>query len=154
MTFQPLLRTKQWGTNLVLTCQRFLITVKQAISWQEDSIVPTKLTNLKKGIAYVTGKLLEILNGTDKISNSYRRWRKDSSSPVYELVRAMWHHMESYEGQQAKATQIHIHTKIEKKKINIPTYSSVSQDELIKEDISLFRAWKIYLFKYILFKMT
>lgn len=40
------------------------------------------------------------------------------------------------------------------KKINIPTYSSVSQDEPMKEDISLFRAWKIYLFKYILFKMT
>ena len=40
------------------------------------------------------------------------------------------------------------------KKINIPTYSSVSQDELIKKDISLFKAWKIYLFKYILFKMT
>lgn len=47
----------------------------------------------------------------------------------------------------------HCHQK-KKKKINIPTYSTVSQDELIKEDISLFRAWKIYLFKYILLKMT
>lgn len=36
---------------------------------------------------------------------------------------------------------LHCHQKKEKK-INIPTYSSVSQDERIKEDISLFRAWK------------